>query len=488
VSPGARSVAIAAKDGLYVYDRSSGRLAVRSRAPVRAVVFSADGRSIVTGGYDGALRVWDRTGTSPPHTLGRMPGRVVSVALSLDGRFVAAGGERSIQIWDVRRRRRLATIPTRGEAWGLAFSGDRRLAAGSEDGPIRIYTATGELIIELAGVRGRTAALAWAPEQHQLASAAEDGTTQVWDDGGAVAIRLGRGASVNSVSFSADGRRLAAASDDGRIYLIDATGRQPPVLIGDAGSPVDSIEFHPAEPLLLTADEGGKVRLWQARANGRTWTLERRRDAVYTASFDGRGDRVVSAGEDGRVRVTIVRRGEGSTRTAATHSGAATGAVLNPDGTLVASAGVDGRVRISHVDSSRRATIVRDGGEPASTVAFSSDGRRVVAGALDGSLTVWRIDGTRLHTLRGHATVVWSATFNPAGTSILSGAEDGLRLWDAHAGTSLVFRGLQGDALDVAYSPVADVIAAAGEDGTVRIWPCPGCGPIERVVARARKR
>ena len=59
---------------------------------VSAVAVSADGRTAVSGGYDGTVRVWDLTGTAPPRLLPGHTGWVRAVAVSADGQTAVSGG------------------------------------------------------------------------------------------------------------------------------------------------------------------------------------------------------------------------------------------------------------------------------------------------------------------------------------------------------------------------------------------------------------
>ena len=62
------------------------RVAHRPHRPGFGVAVSGDGRTAVSGGDDGTLRVWDLTGTDPPRVLTGHTYEVAGVAVSGDGR------------------------------------------------------------------------------------------------------------------------------------------------------------------------------------------------------------------------------------------------------------------------------------------------------------------------------------------------------------------------------------------------------------------
>ena len=67
------------------------------------------------------------------------------------------------------------------------------------------------------------------------------------------------------------------------------------------------------------------------------------------------------------------------------------------------------------------------------SIAFSTDGTRIVSGSVDHSLRVWDASTrAELKVLEGHTGPVWSVSFSTDGTCIVSGSVDhSVRVWDA---------------------------------------------------------
>ncbi|MHC5733242.1 MAG: WD40 repeat domain-containing protein, partial [Nostoc sp.] len=59
---------------------------------VNSVAISADGQTIVSGGGDGTVRLWNRQGLPLAEPLRGHQGYVNSVAISADGQTIVSGG------------------------------------------------------------------------------------------------------------------------------------------------------------------------------------------------------------------------------------------------------------------------------------------------------------------------------------------------------------------------------------------------------------
>jgi WD40 repeat protein len=121
---------------------------------------------------------------------------------------------------------------------------------------------------------------------------------------------------------------------------------------------------------------------------------------------------------------------------------------------------------------------------PVTSVAFSSDGSRIVSGSDGNTVRIWdAMSGVTLHTLKGHTGLVTSVAFSSDGLRIVSGSWDHtVRIWDAASGVTLhTLKGHTGSVLSVAFSFDGLRIASGSWDCTVRIWDA-GTGAIQHVL------
>jgi WD40 repeat protein len=98
----------------------------------------------------------------------------------------------------------------------------------------------------------------------------------------------------------------------------------------------------------------------------------------------------------------------------------------------------DRTVRIWDAVSGAVLHILEGHTDPVYSVAFSSDGSRIVSGSGDCTVRIWdAISRAVLHTLQGHIGLVTSVAFSSDGSHIVSGsANETVHIWDVDAGTS----------------------------------------------------
>jgi WD40 repeat protein len=214
---------------------------------IYGVAIAADGQLVASGGLDGTVRLWESSSGQLLATLHGHTSTVHSVCLSGDGGLLASGGfDGTVRIWDARLacdddKRLLATLRGHsGAVHGVALSADGRLlASGSWDGTVRLWDARvaspetemesdERLLAILQGQGGGIRGVALSADGRLVASAAQDGTIQLWDAGFAVAgggeplaTMQGHTNSVWDLALSPDGRLLASGGLDGSVRLWD---------------------------------------------------------------------------------------------------------------------------------------------------------------------------------------------------------------------------------------------------------------------------
>jgi WD40 repeat protein len=119
-----------------------------------------------------------------------------------------------------------------------------------------------------------------------------------------------------------------------------------------------------------------------------TDNLRGHQGAVFNTSFSPDSRRVVTACQDGKLRI-FSAPGWNLLETLSGHNGPVHWAEFSPDGRWLASAGEDKTVRVWSVDDGKLQQTLEEGGEPLLTVAFSPDGEHLAA-ASEKAAFLWK--------------------------------------------------------------------------------------------------
>ncbi len=227
------------------------------------VVFTRDGRHLVTGG-DADVRLWARSVDRPISVFSGHEEQVFSVSISPDGRRMAScGQDRTVRLWDIPSGRPIAIFSGHQlEVWSVVFSPDGKfLATGGRDRTVRVWDIERrEAKAVLSGHQGSVMAVAFSPDSVTLASSGFDRTVRLWNLGSQKqqAGFVAHGDAVVQLAFSRDGRWLVTGSWDKTVKLWDSRTLRLTRTI-DVASVVTSIS--PGRTLAIH-DVDGTLGLW----------------------------------------------------------------------------------------------------------------------------------------------------------------------------------------------------------------------------------
>ncbi|NER22892.1 MAG: hypothetical protein F6J96_19780 [Symploca sp. SIO1C2] len=148
---------------------------------------------------------------------------------------------------------------------------------------------------------------------------------------------------------------------------------------------------------------------------------------------------------------------------------------FSPNGQMLTTAGVDGTVKIWKRDGTLLTTLEGHQGL-VSSISFSPDGQTLASASADKTVRLWNIQGESLgKPFQGNEDRILSLSFSPDGQTLASAGADGtVRLWNRQGKPILTFHGHQGSVNAVAFSPDGKLLASASADGTVRLWDIQG--------------
>ncbi|WP_405151544.1 TIR domain-containing protein [Sphaerisporangium sp. NBC_01403] len=484
---------------IRVWDLDTGRLShvlTGHRGTVYRLALSPDGRMLAAGDHTGAIKIWNPAAGTQLHDLRGHTGRVYALDFHPSGDLLASGDTSGgLRLWDPRRGEPAGALPGHsGAVYQVLFApGGDTLATGDSDGMVRVWEPeTGRQRAELAGHRGSVWPFAFRPDGRQLATASNDGTARLWDTetGQCRHTLRGHGRRITGARFSADGTMLATSGNDGYVRLWDPrTGRRLRELTGTADRLISAI-FSSAGPLLATASNDGGVYLWNLAAGSFERELNVETDHVWAEAFSPDGEILATANDDDTVRLWYRVSGR-ELCNFSEHRGRVRSIAFSPDGATVATGCDDRVVRLWDVASGTRLATLEGHSDRVYAVRFDPTGRLLASASNDGTARVWELGpqgspspATPLHTLRRHTGRLWTVDFSPDGTVLATAGDDlVVRLWDTASGRHLhTLVGHTRRVWSVAYSPAGDLLASAGDDGAVILWDLAGGVPVQRAT------
>ncbi len=186
------------------------------------------------------LQIWDVKKRTPVGDPLYRIGALFSprVAVSADGKLIAAGFQREVRVWRVATRTLLAVHRSEADVNGLAFNpqGDRIAIASGDQVDICETGAessrsganpdrAGRVLLRVAGHTGVIQDVAYNSTGEILATAGEDGDVRLWSQDGTPLGEpvLHSSKPIVRIAFSANSSStLAAASDEG-VFLVDTS-------------------------------------------------------------------------------------------------------------------------------------------------------------------------------------------------------------------------------------------------------------------------
>jgi eukaryotic-like serine/threonine-protein kinase len=368
---------------------------------ITSIVFASDGRTLVTGGMDHSIRVWDFEKRQRVRALQGNLNEVWAIACSREGKSVVSGSkDGAVNLWPV-------DPPQQKED----FAGARLPLGFSTNGAI------------LAALNRSNDVLFLNIQSGEVEKQFQPGNTRGFRGGGPVAI-------------SADLRTLAMMAD-GAVKLWDTETRETISLrVPERGASL--LGLSPDGRTLLTGSAWEKtLRWWDVRAGTNVVTESDGERPLF--SPDSRTVALLS--RDDRVEIWDVPRRsfrrEFDVEPGLAPAVSGSQASFSPDGKLLAIACQDDAVRLWEVDNGKLAGALIGHKQSVVAVAFSPQGQTLATASDDSTLKFWNVATQQeLFTIRRLGGGLRALTFSPDGRILVAGTSStllsgGLRVFRA---------------------------------------------------------
>jgi WD40 repeat protein/transcriptional regulator with XRE-family HTH domain len=452
---------------------------------ILSVDLSSDGKLLVAGGTDGAVRLWQVADGKLLWVGKQHSNWVFSVAFSPNNKQIASGsGDSTVRLWDVNTGEQLNCL--RGicnEINAIAFSptGCTLVIGGSEQQAKLVDVDTGKLLHTLQGHNGsRILAVVFSPDGQTVLTGSTDNTLKLWDVDAGYCLKtfFGHTDGVRSLVFSPNGETIASGSIDCTIKLWQVdSGQCWQTLTGHQRMILD-LAFSPEGSILTSASLDSTLRLWQIDVGRCLCLLVGHNKPVWSLVYNPDGRTIVSGGDDYAIKFWDAETGQ-CIKTWQGNSNAMTAvayprqvAIQDNPSYWLASGSEDHHIRLWDINNGQcQRTLVGHKGRVVS-LQYSPDGQTLLSGSWDGMAKLWDIcTGQCLETFHGHTLLIWAVAFSMDGHTLATGSEDGtIRLWNIRGQCRQVLSEHQGAVHSIAFSPDARTLASGGIDCTIRLW------------------
>ncbi len=420
LSPYGSRVAIAMRGIISVWSLSEGKEIFQLKGHKKRVshcVYSPDGLTIASSGFDKKVIIWDAQRGEKKQDL-TYPLRINSCAFSPDGKWLAT----SHVVIDNNPNDYFAVIVRN--------------------------ISDGKIICKLAPYEARVwnndvITCAFHPNGYILASAGQDWEISIWDLRTKQKIKVLKGHqdNVNDCQFSPDGKRLISASSDNSIRVWDLSSGTSIFTLQDHRETVETCSYSPNGKFFVSAGNDNNIIIYNAQDAEKIVTLTGHLGRVLTCQFAADNTHLVSVGEDNKLKLWNKDARKKQNPTTLSEKGSFIYSLsLNPENSLI------------------------------------SAGIKPISGPKLWDFQTRRPYKTPKPTkenipFQGHILATRHCEFLPSRNEVTSASIDGtVIIWDLESGKEKKRIWAHDKCNDGKLSPDKSMLATCGEDGKVILW------------------
>jgi WD40 repeat protein/serine/threonine protein kinase len=488
-SPDGKTIVSTGWEGASLWNARDGRalpIPGQNDDVALSAIYSPDGRTLAIGCRDGSIRLCDVGSNTTRKILEKQRGQIHRLAFSPEGTFLAAAAINPTvaYVWRVSTGQLERTFDAPMLILNrLAFSPDGKvLAAGGgawwdaqeKKASVKLWNLAKDYAeVSLSGLEGYVVSLAFAPDGKSLAVICNTQTNaSLWDVATGQRIRELRPANdrVVSLVFTRDGKELLTGRS-GKLWFWDpGTG----TCNREAPGPWNADSDMALAPDGRTLAAGGWSRavwLWDIATASEKPASAGRPRGINHLSISPDGRTVASGGQEGPVRLWDVSTNR-LKRLLEGHHYWTAGSAFSPDGRTLATGGEDCTIRLWNLNG-EDCRQLRGVDSNVRALTFSRDGHVLASGSHDGVVRVWSVNSEdRWLNLTGHTSPVRCVAFSPDGKLLASGADGSfVKLWDLSKGICRAnLQGHRGAVRSLVFAADGATLISASDDRTIRWW------------------
>lgn len=287
--------------------------------------------------------------------------------------------------------------------------------------------------------------------------------------------------SINSVAFRADGQKVLSGTDCHpaaiRIFDVASGDLNWDYTVGSAFLCIMGVTFSSNTSYIAAMEEFGNILLFDNTGQSPRIidTIDTGTSYGFATAISPGNDKIAVACSNGKMKIYSIPGGDLVADVNA-HPNWVTTVAYSPDGTRVVTGGNDGKVKIWSDAGDLIHTCTGHGGA-ITNVKVTPDNNFVVSSSKDDKLKVWNMSsGLIVQTFTGHTNDVNGLDISPDGSKVVSASADGTcRIWNFSDGSLFSKFGVvdSGAVNTVAWSPIGDKIVTGNKKSDIVLWSVP---------------
>ncbi|MCL4117403.1 UNVERIFIED_CONTAM: hypothetical protein GTU68_035821 [Idotea baltica] len=187
--------------------------------------------------------------------------------------IVSGGDDCTILLWDQRKKRPVTSLQNTFQVTAVTFNDTaEQVISGGIDNDLKVWDLRKNgLLYKMRGHNDSVTGLSLSPDGSYVLSNAMDNTLRIWDVRPFApqerCVKMFQGHQHNfeqillRCAWSFDGRKVTAGSSDRFVYIWDTTSRHILYKLPGHNGSVNTVEFHPKEPIVMSLSNDKMVYL-----------------------------------------------------------------------------------------------------------------------------------------------------------------------------------------------------------------------------------